>query len=73
MLVERITPHLLQGKILLQIEVSMPPDLLIRSLDSFKIMLMLLQFFYGNIHFSYINILTKLKNKSHFLKLLYNR
>ncbi|KAG6575848.1 Metal tolerance protein C1, partial [Cucurbita argyrosperma subsp. sororia] len=31
MVVERITPHLLQGKILLQIEVSMPPDLLIRN------------------------------------------
>ncbi|KAE8646330.1 hypothetical protein Csa_016885 [Cucumis sativus] len=31
MMVERITPHLLQGKILLQIEVSMPPDLLIRN------------------------------------------
>jgi hypothetical protein len=30
MVVERITRHLLQGKVLLQIEVSMPPEMLIR-------------------------------------------
>lgn len=32
MVVERVTPHLLQGKmlVLLQIEVSMPPNMLIR-------------------------------------------
>ncbi|KAK0582396.1 hypothetical protein LWI29_025154 [Acer saccharum] len=35
MVVERITPHLLQGKILLEIEVSMPPDTLIR--DAMKV------------------------------------
>ncbi|KAJ0054575.1 hypothetical protein Pint_01029 [Pistacia integerrima] len=33
--VERITHHLLQGRILLQIEVSMPPDILIR--DAMKV------------------------------------
>ncbi|XP_075093943.1 metal tolerance protein 2-like isoform X9 [Nicotiana tabacum] len=31
MIIERVTPHLLQGQILLQVEVSMPPDLLIRD------------------------------------------
>ncbi|XP_062143323.1 metal tolerance protein 2 [Alnus glutinosa] len=31
MVVERITRHLLQGKVLLQIEVSMPPEMLIRD------------------------------------------
>ncbi|KAF3685320.1 Metal tolerance protein C1 [Capsicum annuum] len=31
MIVERVTPHLLQGQVLLQVEVSMPPDLLIRD------------------------------------------
>ncbi|KAA8549188.1 hypothetical protein F0562_000872 [Nyssa sinensis] len=31
MMVERIMHHLLQGKILLQIEVSMPPDILVRD------------------------------------------
>ncbi|GAB4829807.1 hypothetical protein Ancab_019461 [Ancistrocladus abbreviatus] len=31
MVVEHITRHLLQGKILLQIEVSMPPDIMIRD------------------------------------------
>ncbi|KAK2649383.1 hypothetical protein Ddye_016872 [Dipteronia dyeriana] len=35
MVVERITPHLFQGKILLEIEVSMPPDTLIR--DAMKV------------------------------------
>ena len=30
MVVERVTHHLLQGKLLLQIEVSMPPEMLIR-------------------------------------------
>lgn len=30
MVVERITQHLLQGKTLLQVEVSMPPHILIR-------------------------------------------
>lgn len=30
MIIERVNPHLLQGQILLQVEVSMPPDLLIR-------------------------------------------
>lgn len=30
MVVERITQHLLQGKMFLQIQVSMPPDILIR-------------------------------------------
>lgn len=31
MSVERITPHLLQNKILLEVEVSMPPDIMIRD------------------------------------------
>lgn len=31
MVVERITQHLLQGKTLLQVEVSMPPHILIRD------------------------------------------
>ncbi|KAK3041471.1 hypothetical protein RJ639_000448 [Escallonia herrerae] len=35
LVVERITSHSLQGKILLQVEVSMPPDILIR--DAMKI------------------------------------
>lgn len=35
MIVEHVTPHLLQGQVLLQVEVSMPPDLLIR--DAIKI------------------------------------
>ncbi|KAK4357277.1 hypothetical protein RND71_022887 [Anisodus tanguticus] len=35
MIVERVTPHLLQGQVLLQVEVSMPPDLLIR--DAIKV------------------------------------
>ncbi|KAJ8543309.1 hypothetical protein K7X08_005832 [Anisodus acutangulus] len=35
MIVERVTPHLLQGQVLLQVEVSMPRDLLIR--DAIKI------------------------------------
>ncbi|OIT26835.1 PREDICTED: metal tolerance protein 2 isoform X1 [Nicotiana attenuata] len=33
MIIERVTPHLLQGQILLQVEVSMPPDLLIRDAE----------------------------------------
>ncbi|MCD7447923.1 hypothetical protein HAX54_036291 [Datura stramonium] len=35
MIVERVTPHLLQGQVLLQVEVSMPPDQLIR--DAIKV------------------------------------
>ncbi|XP_060179936.1 metal tolerance protein 2 isoform X1 [Lycium barbarum] len=35
MIVERVTPHLLQGQVLLQVEVSMPPDLFIR--DAIKV------------------------------------
>ncbi|CAN4093105.1 unnamed protein product [Withania somnifera] len=35
MIVERVTPHLLQGQVLLQVEVSMAPDLLIR--DAIKV------------------------------------
>ncbi|XP_022770953.1 metal tolerance protein C1-like isoform X1 [Durio zibethinus] len=30
-MVERITHHMLQGKILLEVEVSMPPDIMIRD------------------------------------------
>ncbi|XP_016449140.2 metal tolerance protein 2 isoform X2 [Nicotiana tabacum] len=33
MIIERVNPHLLQGQILLQVEVSMPPDLLIRDAE----------------------------------------